>query len=264
MTVAPPRRKNSAVFWITAILIAAAVATTFLLANDKRNLRLVAQHFHLSWFNHAEKAAPSAVASRPLVKRARVEPRVPDIFFKGPSNVPGTFVRTWRISGEALCAKLVAAGLPVGTWQPTTAGAGVFQCSNAPAAGFSEASDEPSFFVTVRGNSSKQVSDIRIKAIIPFNPAGMAVRDKFLSVVSMLIEQSGWLDLKNSFGSVSRLENVAQPAFGAKLTFFHEYNNIRHCTLLLELQNQTPEQKLASAYFEKAKWLPLPPPETIR
>ena len=92
----------------------------------------------------------------------------------------------------------------------------------------------------------------------------MAVRDKFLSVVSMLIEQSGWLDLKNSFGSVSRLENVAQPAFGAKLTFFHEYNNIRHCTLLLELQNQTPEQKLASAYFEKAKWLPLPPPETIR
>jgi hypothetical protein len=264
MSVAQHRRKNSSVFWITAILIAAAVATTFLLANDKRNLRFVAQHFHLAWFNHAETAAPKVVAARPVAKLARVESRVSDTFFKAPSNAPGTFVRTWRMSGEVLCAKLVAAGLPVGAWQPAIAGAETFQCSNVPATGYNEASDEPSFFVTVRGNSSKQVSDIRIKAVIPFNPAGMAVRDRFLSVVSMLIEQSGWLDLKNSFASVSRLENVAQPAFGAKLTFFHQYNNIRHCTLLIDLQNQTPEQRLAMNYFEKANWLPLPAQDAVR
>jgi hypothetical protein len=264
MSVAQHRSKNSSVFWVTAIVVVAAVTATLLLANDRRNLRMVAGHFGLSWFNAKERAPPLAVVARPAVKLVRAEPRVPGTFFKDPSSAPGSFVRTWRPSGEALCAKIAAAGLPVGSWQPATTWGGVFQCSNIPAAGYDDASDEPSLFVTIRGNSSRRVSDIRIKAVIPFNPAGMAVRDRFLAVVSTLIEQSGWLDLKNSFASVSRLENVAQPAFGAKLTFFHQYNNIRHCTLLLDLQNQTPEQRLAMNYFEKAKWLPLPAADVVR
>ncbi|PZM08436.1 DUF6030 family protein [Rhizobium tubonense] len=260
MTGTPPRRKNRTVFWITTILVAFAVAATVLLANDMRNLRLIAERYHLNWFDHKQEIAPKIVAAKPRTKLNRVEARVPNRFFKEPSNAPGTFVRTWRISGETLCTKLAEAGVPVGNWQPTAPGAGTFECTNAPIDATDDASDVASFVVTVRGTTSSAVSDIRMKVVIPFTPAGMAVRDKFLTVVTMLIEQSGWLDYKNSFGSVSRLENVAQPAFGAKLTFFHEYNNIRHCTLLLELQNQTPEQRLASAYFEKARWLPLPPP----
>jgi hypothetical protein len=262
MTVTPPRRKNRTLFWISTILIVSAVAATVLLANNMRNLQAVAQRYHFTWFDHQEKVVPKVVASKPMAKLNRLETRVPNQFFKAASSAPGAFVRTWRQTGDSLCAKLEQAGVAVGRWEQSAPGATTFECTNAPV-GAAETSDTPSLVVTARGTFS-QVTDVRVKVVVPFTPAGMAVRDRFLSVVAMLIDQTRWLDLKASVASISRLENVAQPAFGAKLTFFHEYNNIRRCTLLLELQSQTPQERLASAYFEKVKWFPLPPAELSR
>ena len=48
-------------------------------------------------------------------------------------------------------------------------------------------------------------------------------------------------------------------AFGAKLTFFHEYSDPHRFNFVLGLEGATPAQRRTGAYFETEKWLPIPP-----
>ncbi|MDL2399425.1 DUF6030 family protein [Rhizobium mayense] len=50
MSVAPPRKKSRAVFWIAAIVIGSIILATALLANGMRNLRALDARYHLELF----------------------------------------------------------------------------------------------------------------------------------------------------------------------------------------------------------------------
>jgi hypothetical protein len=67
MSVAPPRKKSRAVFWIAAIVIGSIILATALLANDMRNLRALDARYHLNLFNRSARqpSTPAVTAVTP-------------------------------------------------------------------------------------------------------------------------------------------------------------------------------------------------------
>jgi hypothetical protein len=270
MSIAPPRKKSRAVFWISMIIIGSAILATVLLANDKRNLRTLTQYYHISWFDNwlhpdvpaAEKAVV-ALKTKPRLAPVQTQIRLPEhAFDMTPTKMQTSFVRTWNITGESLCAKLADAGLPVGKWKQSGFDTGTFECSYETHDG--KGFDEASFFVIVRGTATGELSNVRLKVILPDTDAGRAFRDKFVSAVTMLVNESQWSDFQAALDSIGRLENVSLAAFGAKLAFSHEFEDARRFNFVLDLERTTPEQRRSASYFDTSKWLATPSQTDIR
>jgi hypothetical protein len=261
MTIAPPRKKSRAVFWIAAMVITSAILATVLLANDMRNLKALAQHYHISLFQQnveiTRKPAPT-IRIKPKPAQIRLPQHAFDL--SGPA-VRESFIRMWNITGETVCARLTDAGFPVGAWKQSDLDAGTYECSYETQDATS--ADAASFFVIVRGTASGEISGMRIKVIIPDTEAGKALKDKFVAVVGRLVKESQWTDFNAALDPIGRLENVTLAAFGAKLTFFHEFEDNRRFNFILELERRTPEQRQSSGFFDKTKWLPFPPPAPV-
>lgn len=288
MSVAPPRKKSRAVFWITAIVIGSIILATALLANDMRNLRALDARYHLNLFSQTPPSAPVVTqAPAPAAPQGTTAPSAPAAPAKSPAApaktaeavkpaharttshifdppvdaLRGAFLRSWRISGQSLCAALVKAGLPVGQWQQGVMATATFECNHQIQKGDFGNPKSASFFIIARGAATGELDSIRIKVIMPDNPDGRAVGETLIDTVVLLLTETHWLDFQTALDPIGRLQDVTQENFGAKLSFFREFQNDRNFNLQLELRRKTPEQIRTAAVFDKARWtLRSPPP----
>ncbi|MBB3610988.1 DUF6030 family protein [Rhizobium sp. BK602] len=294
MSVAPPRKKSRAVFWIAAIVIGSIILATALLANDMRNLRALDARYHLNLFSQPAPPPPAPVVApatpqpaAPVPPQETTSPPAPaapvkstsapaktakaakpahahassHIFDPPVDALRGAFLRSWRLSGQSLCAALVKAGLPVGEWKQGIMATGTFECSHQIQKGDFGNPKSASFFIIVRGAPTGELDGIRMKVIMPDNPDGRAVGEMLIDTVVLLLTQTHWLDFQTALDPIGRLQDVTQEDFGAKLSFFREFQNDRNFNLQLELRRKTPEQIRTAVVFDKARWTlrsPLP------
>ncbi|MGY5780372.1 DUF6030 family protein [Rhizobium sp. LEGMi135b] len=289
MSVAPPRKKSRAVFWIAAVVIGSIILATALLANDMRNLRALDSRYHLNLFpkqaqhaaaptapvqqqQPAHAAAPPAVSpttSAPAARNVRVKPasvaakpsikKRSHLLDEPVDALLSAFVRSWRISGKTLCADLAKFGLPVGEWRQSELGAGTSECSYAIQKGAYGDAKAASFFIIVRGKPSGEIETIRIKVIMPDNADGKAIAGTFVDTVVLLLNETHWLDFQAALDAIGRLQDVTLQAFGAKLSFFKEFQGNNNFNLQLELRRTAPEQIRTAIVFDKTRWtLPSP------
>ncbi|MDR6900891.1 DUF6030 family protein [Rhizobium miluonense] len=290
MSVAPPRKKSRAVFWIAAVVIGSIILATALLANDMRNLRALDDRYHLNLFPKPEQraAAPTTPVQEPQPSHAATPPAAaPKTSAPASSSVrvkPATvtakpfvkkrshlldepidallsaFVRSWRISGQTLCADLQKFGLSVGEWRQSELGTGTSECSYAVQKGAYGDPKAASFFIIARGKPSGEIDAIRIKVIMPDNDDGKAVAGTFVDTVVLLLNETHWLDFQAALETIGKLQDVTLQAFGAKLAFFKEFQSNNNFNLQLELRRTSPEQLRTAIVFDKARWtLPSPP-----
>ncbi|GES44052.1 hypothetical protein RsS62_33040 [Rhizobium dioscoreae] len=289
MSVAPPRKKSRAVFWIAAVVIGSIILATALLANDMRNLRALDSRYHLNLFPKPEQhaAAPAAPAqeqqpahaatpaaaapktSGPAATSVRVKPATvtakpsvkkrSHLLDEPVDALLSAFVRSWRISGQALCADLQKFGLSVGEWRQSELGTSTSECSYAVQKGAYGDPKAASFFIIARGKPSGEIDTIRIKVIMPDNDDGKAVAGTFVDTVVLLLNETHWLDFQAALEAVGKLQDVTLQAFGAKLAFFKEFQSDNNFNLQLELRRTSPEQLRTAIVFDKARWtLPSP------
>lgn len=284
MSVAPPRKKSKAVFWIAAIVIGSIILATALLANDMRNLKALDIRYHLNLFSppaHPPPVPAAAVAAQQATSVARPTPtpvatsapaksvkavqgtqtakpapaRSSSHIFDPPVDaLRGAFLRSWRVSGQRLCADLTKFGLPVGEWKQSALGVGTFECSHQIQKGDLGNPNGASFFVIARGTPTGDLDNIRIKVIMPDNADGRAVGETFIDAVVMLLTETHWLDFQAALDAIGKLQDVRQEHFGAKLSFFREFQNDKNFNLQLELHRTTPEQIRTAIVFDKARW----------
>lgn len=294
MSVAPPRKKSRAVFWIAAVVIGSIILATALFANDMRNLRALDNRYHLNLFpkpeQHtsnppaqtpapisppastvAETAAEKPVATpgsppvrtvktsaRPRIDKPRPT-RTSHLFDAPVDELLSAFVRSWRISGQTLCADLVKFGLPVGEWRSSELGVGTSECSYAMQKGVYGNAGASSFFIIVRGKPTGEIETVRIKVLMPDNADGKAVASSFVDTVVLLLNETHWLDFQTALDAIGKLQDVTLQAFGAKLAFFKEFSANSSFNLQLELRRTGPEQQRTAIVFDKARWtLPSP------
>lgn len=280
MSVAPPRKKSRAVFWIAAIVIGSIILATALLANDMRNLRALDTRYHLDLFSqpaHPPPAPAAAItapqATHPATTPVTTSAQAPvkpvkavqtaqaahahsssHIFDPPVDALRGAFLRSWRVSGQTLCADLTKFGLPVGEWKQSALGVGTFECSHQIQKGDLGSPNAASFFVIARGKPTGDIDNIRIKVIMPDNADGRSVGETFIDAMVMLLTETHWLDFQAALDAIGKLQDVTQEHFGAKLSFFREFQNDRNFNLQLELHRTTPEQIRTAIVFDKARW----------
>lgn len=291
MSVAPPRKKSWAVFWIAAVVIGSIILATALLANDMRNLRALDHRYHLDLFSVSEQqtappptqsaeskppppaaaassnsmaGSPTAAPESPPVHSAsaparvvvaKSSPRKTSHLFDEPVDaLRSAFVRSWRISGEKLCADLMTFGLSVGQWRSSELGAGTSECSYAVQKGAYGDAKAASFFIIARGKPTGELDTIRIKVIMPDNDDGKAIASTFVDTVVLLLNETRWLDFQTALDAIGTLQDVTLQAFGAKLSFFKEFQSNNSFNLQLELRRTSPEQIRTAIVFDKARW----------
>ena len=293
MSVAPPRKKSWAVFWIAAVVIGSIILATALLANDMRNLRALDSRYHLNLFPRPEQkpisapakaaeakshspagagtnnsAASATTARAPAhapatpIRAATAKPRPTRIshLFDAPVDaLLSAFVRSWKISGHTLCAELVKFGLPVGEWRQSELGGSTSECSYAVQKGAYGDANAASFFIIARGKPTGELDTVRIKVIMPDNADGKSIASTFVDTVVLLLNETHWLDFQTALDSIGTLQDVTLQAFGAKLSFFKEFQSNNNFNLQLELRRTAPEQIRTAIVFDKARWtLPSP------
>ena len=261
MTVSPPRRRSRIVFWIAAIAILSAIVATALLANDKRNLRALAERYHIAWLNFAPTIPPLPPHAKQAARPVAVSPAVGKLasqhLLDGSQATPATFLRHWKISGETVCSRMAQAGIAVGAWHQGDLGSSTFECSYQTPVSETDTSERPSLFVIVRGTSGGDIANVRIKAILPDSAAGDELKRQFQVLVKVLIQETQWRDLNEAADRIGKLENATQSAFGARLVFSHEFADPRRFNLILDLDKPSRAESATAAFFDTSKHFPL-------
>ncbi len=263
MTVSPPRRKSTLVFWLAAIVILTGIVATALLANNERNLRFLAERYHIGWLGYTPPEPikkPPAIKHipKPVTAAPRTVRPLPTHLLTDLKATPGIFLRRWKLSGQTLCDKIALAGFAVGPWHPSAFDGSTFECSFQTPGSEAAKGEPPSLFVIVRGNARGEVGNIRVKAILPETDAGKALQGKFQNLLATIVEAVRWRDFGDAVERIGRLENVTQTSWGARIVFSHEFAEPRRFNLILDLDRPTGDQKASGTFFDTSKWLPLP------
>jgi hypothetical protein len=257
---APPRKSAMLLFAVLLVAFALAIAATLLLANDRRNLRLLLDRYELNWLLETASDEPRGTRALRGRRLAPVPVAIPARFFAGPETAAlGAFVREVRARGEELCAAFKAAGIDNGGWQPSQFDSRTYEClSETVLQATQEGERNASFFFIAKGTPEGEVGSIRMKLVSPETEDGATVHRLLVRALEQLIEQARWLDLAPAIASADALEDYTSVRFGISFRFTHEFTALRSYNLIVLPTSKDPAVKRSRGYFDTLQWLPLP------
>lgn len=258
MITEPIRPRSKRVFWLAAAAFIFAILAVVLLANDKRNLKALAQHYQLDWFDE-KIVAPAKMTDAQKAEVKQKDVLIPAaLLAPGSPLPPGEFLRKWRNSGPTLCDRLNAAGISNTGWQVSGFDARTSECIHEPTtAKAGDTANAGSFFLIVRGTTGGDISMVRMKVVLPPPEAGGAeLQAKLVEAYRNFVEQAGWLEFADAAEVINRLDTVNESRFGAAISFSHEFENPRSFNFIMTVQARTPGQRRTRDYFNTARWLP--------
>jgi hypothetical protein len=258
----PVKRHGKWIFGALVLGVCAAILSTLLLANDRRNLRTLFDHYGVAWpFDRAAVIVPPAD-----VKRPRPAPQKPIVSVPTRLMDPvavdqlGGLARSMLISGPALCDLLARGGVDNKGWIVSPYDPQSFECLSEQRLDDPEdAGGFASYFLSIRGRPDGQITAVRMKLVTPETVAGAAMKVKFLQALNILIGASGWQDFGPVVASATRLEEFEATNFGMSLGFKREFTNPRRFNLIIMPSNSEPAIKRTREFFEGSGGLPSAP-----
>ncbi|WP_156951584.1 DUF6030 family protein [Ciceribacter selenitireducens] len=247
-------------FAVLLVAFALAIAATLLLANDRRNLRILLDRYELNWLLEPATDEPRGTRALRGRRLAPVAISIPARYFAGPENAAiGAFVREVRASGGELCAAFKAAGVDNGGWLPSQFDSKTYEClSETLLPATEEGGQNASFFFIAKGTPEGEVGSIRMKLVAPETGDGETVHRLLVKALEQLIEQARWLDLAPAIASAEALSDFTAVRFGVSFRFTHEFTAPRSYNLIVLPTSKDPAVKRSRAYFDTLQWLPLP------
>lgn len=265
MTRQPVRKHGLWVFGALVLGVCVAILSTLLLANDRRNLRLLLEHYQITW--PADPVAKPVVAEKlPEVRSDR--PEAPVVVHTVPARLLaplagdelGSFVRIFRMQGPVLCALLAKSGIDNNGWAASPFDPQSSECVSEQRIDDADGlGGFASYFLSIRGRPDGEISAIRMKLVTPATVAGAAMKAKFLQALNIVIDQSGWPDFGAVIGSATRLEEFEALHFGVNLSFKREFTNADRFNLLIVPGDNEPAIKRTRDFFDGKGWITSPP-----
>ncbi|SIR39247.1 hypothetical protein SAMN05880582_1127 [Rhizobium sp. RU20A] len=243
---------------LAAIII--AIGATFLLANDKRNLRQLLLHFGVE-LTHVPERNGARLPQGPQTAPTDVRPKVvalPSLLFADFGVPEQGFSRVILLPPEAICDRLREAGFSQMERQKAFARQG-WECSVLKTVGSGGDDETPksSIFVFIRvDGKDNRVESFRVKINIErpedrLETLSLAVRaaDVFLRFVRW--DNSGEITQR-----IAGLEEFNMTRFGSRLSMKREMGDVpRYNFYAAELVRPKPEFPF-DAYFDRDRWLP--------
>ncbi len=266
--------KKGAVFWLCLFAVIAAISATVLLANDKRNLRLLLLRFdiHLQPATmtipkpgtHLQPKRNLRALEAPLKGKAIV--LEPHILAPEVKNYSSMLVRRVFHSGKTICASFKANGFAISEWRKSPFDAKLYECSVEQFFPNKENPDEPaSFFLMIKATPSGAFTQARMKITFTTLEGRQQSVAMALKAARIFGQATGWRDLIKESGRIERLEPFASSRFGVNIKFSSEFGGPGRYNLAINMA--TPADKASKVnqfkrtadYFNRDSHMPLLP-----
>lgn len=246
------------VFWLLLTISLSLIMGTVLLSNDMKHLKTVSHYFGYDLFPPEVRPPPPKALPRPKPPAAFTLP----VHLIEPPAAPtaSTFLRTWRISGAAMCAALRDAGIETSDWAAASFNADTFECFFEHS-GKRQTDQLPnSIFVIVRGDAAGTINNMRVKIINPETDQNGQLDPGILRIFQIMLRQPQWLDFHETLDAIKNLKDIKEDGFGASISFTREVLNPGNYNFTLSLDATSGPQKRTRNYFSGKIWLPSPDP----
>jgi len=255
--------RSGKIFFLIAVLtVFAAISATVLLANDRRNLKILLDY---AGFPQISPSVPRSIERKsPFGTRRDRLPAplmaLPAHAFSNFNAEEQHFVRLIQSDPQTLCDRLRSGGFTDLTWTVSSANTDNWECSslnNLPKA----AGDDTiasSVFIAIKGDSENRVTSFRIK----MNIEQAADRDRVARLggeaAMIFLRQVRWDDSADVLTKIHALENFDIRNFGSRIQLKKEFGEIPRYNFLASQSADRRKQVLEARYFDRSKWLPLP------
>lgn len=246
------------IFWLLLTISLSLVIGTVLLSNDMKHLKAVGHYFGFDLSPPEVKPSPPKTLPRPAPPAVY---KLPLHATEAPmAQTASAFLRTWRISGPAMCAALRQAGVQTSEWAAASFNAGTFECFYEHSAKREKDQLANSIFVIVRGDAAGTISSMRVKVVNPGTDQNGQLDPAILRIFETMLRQPQWLDFHETLNAIKNLKDVKEDGFGANIAFTHEVLNPERYNFTLSLDATSGPQRRARNYFSGRTWLPAPEP----
>jgi hypothetical protein len=261
-------KRGRAVMWLLIAASFSIVLGTVMLSNDMRNLKALAHRFGIELVPKRTPAPPPPAQKphpRPEPVKISIAPRLLDA---PQTELAGDFLRTWRISGPAMCAALRGIGIETTEWSATAFNSDTYECSFERVYKRDKERITSSLFLLVRGDGKGTITSMRVKMVGPPTDAAGQLDPAIMRVFDTMLTQPHWLDFHDTLAAIRSLRDVKEEGFGATITFTQEPFNPGSFNFILSLRDAPGAQRRTKQYFSHRNWLAspdpsaaLPPPE---
>lgn len=251
------RPRIPAVFWLLLTISLSLVMGTVLLSNDMKHLKTVGHYFGVDLFPPEPKPSPPKALPRPPPASFTIPRHVIDT---PTAQTASTFLRTWRISGAAMCAALRNAGIETSDWAAASFNTDTFECFFERSGKREKDQLANSVFVIVRGDVTGTINNMRVKIINPETDQNGQLDPGILRIFQIMLLQPQWLDFHQALNAIKHLQDIKEDGFGASIIFTREVLNPGRYNFTLSLDATSGPQRRTRDYFSNRIWLPSPEP----
>ncbi|WP_337271187.1 DUF6030 family protein [Oryzifoliimicrobium ureilyticus] len=231
------------------------VCAIVLLSNDMRHLRSLLYKLGLEPTVEMRPQAPAQ--SEQQHAAPTILKQVPRRLISAPSTDPaGSFIRSWRLDGKAMCSALREAGIEMTEWRNAElSNTGTRECFFQHT--WNESGDKRSVFYLVRGNAAGTISSIRVKLVNPALDAAGHLDKPLVDSLQKILEAAAWQDFEDVMPDIAALREVRREAFGASMTFTREISSKSSFNFIVALKPVAPERVQTEAASHRL-WLARP------
>ena len=256
------KRHGALIFWFVFLAVAGGIAATVLLANDRRNLRLVLREIGIE--------TRTMIIPKPGVMESFKGRRLDGIAVMVPGQVfvapaagrDSAFLRSLEgKDGRGLCQALRAEGFDTTPWETAAFAPGMLECSYELSVPNPHKPDDPStFFLMVKGNAAADLLSARAKVVVTDVEAQPALAKRAADMLKAFALHTRWLDLADGLPKVAALEPFVISSHGIAARFQSEFSGPGRFNLILSAAAPlTAAQRRTRDYFDRARYWPLLP-----
>jgi hypothetical protein len=259
----PRKRHGALIFSLVFLAVAGGIAATVLLANNKRNLRVVLREIGYETRTMVIPKKPEVMEKFKGKRIDGAEVQVPAQMFLLP--VPAydsAFLRTLeKKDGEGLCQLLRKEGFDMTAWAGGAFSPSVLECSYETSVPNAEKPDDPStFFMMIKGSAAGDLLSARAKIVITNTDAQAELAKRAADALKAFALHTHWLDLANGLAKVASLEAFTISSHGITARFQGEFSGPGRYNLILSASSPlTLPQRRTQFYFERKRYWPLLP-----
>lgn len=258
------KRHGTLIFLLVFLAVAGAIVATVLLANDRKNLKLVMRQIGI------EPEKQTMMIPKPGVmetfKGKRIEGaavRIPARIFLPPViNLDSAFLRTLENKdGEGLCVALRKEGFDMTAWEGGLFSPTVLECSFEMTIPNAEKPEDPStFFMMIKGNAAGDLLSARAKIIVSSTDAQAELAKRSADVLKAFALHTRWLDLADGLAKVASLQTFVISSHGITARFQSEFSGPGRFNLILSASSSlTRAQRRTQDYFARKRYWPMLP-----
>ena len=258
------KRHGALIFLLVFLAVAGAIVATVLLANDRRNLRLVMRKIGL------EPETQTMLIPKPGAMEAFKGKRIQGVAVLLPrqmllppvANSDSAFLRTLeKKDGEGLCVALREEGFDMTAWQGGAFTPSVLECSYEMSVANPEKPDDPStFFMMIKGNTAGDLLSARAKIVIASVSAQAELAKRAADALKTFALHTRWLDMADELAKVASLQTFIASSHGITARFQKEFSGPGRFNLILSASSPlTKAQRRTQDYFTRSRFWPMLP-----